>query len=190
MEITDTFLKLHSIGAIRFGEFEWKRDFFAPFQVDLSGILSYPEIAKELSSLFWDKAMHLEFAMLAGGSVVSSCLANYTAWEQDIPFVASSEGKVIGRYKTGEKCLLLQDVDPTGLFTLDTIDILEAEGLVIRDVLTLIDLELGAKKKIKARGFVHHALFTISDVTNVLFEKGKLGGDQYKLACDFFENEC
>jgi len=181
-------LQLYAIGAIKFGSFEIKKDFLSPFQVDFRGVISHPKVAKELCNAFWEKAMHLSFDLVAGVSHTASYVATHLAWEQEIPLVAQYEGHVEGVYKTGQKCLLLQDKGFSGVHTLETVDIFQEEGIEIRDVLTFLDLGFGAKKKIKARGFVPHSVLTMPDVLQILFDANKLAGDHFKLASDFLEN--
>lgn len=184
----ETILNLYALGAIKFGNFEIKKDFLSPFQLDLKGVLSRPLMAKEICRLLWEKAMHLSFDLISGVPLAASCFANYIAWEQDLPFVACHEEKVAGTYKTGQKCLVLQDCDITGSTTLNTIETLEGEGIVVRDILTFVDIGLGAKQKIKSRGYIHHATISMPEVIQILFEGGKLAGNHYKLASDFLEN--
>lgn len=187
-EHSETILQLHAAGAIKYGTFELRKDFFSPFHIDLSGVISKPEIAKQLSTLFWEKVVHLNFELLTGSSPFSYHVACYIAWEQNLPFVSIYQEKVVGTYRSGEKCLLLQGVDFSGAQTLEMIDCLEREGIVVRDVLMLIDCGLGTKAKIKSRGFIYHNILTMADITQYLFDKGKLAGDTYKLASDFLEN--
>lgn len=181
-------LKLHAIGAIKFGSFEIKKDFLSPFQIDLKGVISHPQVAKELCNCFWEKAMHLSFDLLCGVPITASCIATYLAWEQELPLVALHEGHIEGIYKTGQKCLVLQDMHLSAAHTLDTIETLEEEGIKVRDVLTFLDLGLGAKKKIKGRGYVAHAVIGMPEVLQILFDAKKLAGDNFKLASDFLEN--
>ncbi|MDN3507043.1 MAG: hypothetical protein P0S96_07435 [Simkaniaceae bacterium] len=181
-------LQLYAIGAIKFGSFEIKKDFLSPFQVDLRGVISHPKVAKELCNAFWEKAMHLSFDLIAGVPLTANCVATYLAWEQEIPLVGVHQNRVEGVYKTGQKCLLLQDKGISGARTLDTVDLLEEEGIEVRDILTFLDLGLGAKKKIKSRGYVSHSILTMPEVLQVLFDANKLAGDNFKLASDFLEN--
>lgn len=184
----ETILNLYAIGAIKFGNFEIKKDFLSPFQVDLQGLISRPQVAKEVCNLIWEKVMHLSFDLLCGVPPLASCFANFIAWEQDLPLIAYHEKKIVGIYKSDQKCLLLQGLDVTGSSTLDMIDALEEEGVVIREILTFLDMGFGAKKKIKSRGYVYHSVLSMSEVIQILYESGKLAGDNYKLACDFLEN--
>lgn len=181
-------LQLYAIGAIKFGSFEIKKDFLSPFHVDLRGVISHPKVAKELCNAFWEKAMHLSFDLIAGVPHTASCVATYLAWEQEIPLVGEHQGHVEGVYKTGQKCLLLQDKGVSGMHTLEMVDVLEEGGIEVRDILTFLDLGLGAKKKIKARGYVSHSVLTMPEVLQILFDANKLAGDNFKLASDFLEN--
>lgn len=184
-------VKLHSIGAIKFGNFTLKKDIISPFQVDFSGIISHPQIAKEICAAMAEKAKNLTFDLLCGVPPIANHLASYIAWENELPFIAmKSEGasRVVGSYKSGQTCLLLQDLLLNGLAVVDTAADLENEGLEVRDVLSFLDMGLGGKQKIKGRGYVAHSVIGIADAIQILFDSGKMPGESYKLATDFIEN--
>lgn len=195
--MNDLILSLHAIGAIKFGTFEIKREFISPFRVDLSGVISHPKIAKKVCSCIWEKGQSFSFDLLCGVPLIGNCFANYLAWEHNLPLVvcrqdkaqAKMQTKIVGSYKTGQRALLIQDLHIFGTSTLDTIDHLESEGIEVRDILTFIDLGFGAKKKIKARGYIPHAVITISEIVQILFEANKIPGDTHKLTADFLETQ-
>lgn len=185
--------KLYSLGAIKFGQYEISKDFVSPFQVDLSSIISTPDVAKEICKLIWEKARNLSFDLICGTPTIGACFANFISWEYEFPMVMrrieNREGiKILGKYKSGQKCLLIQDLQLFGQHTLDLIDDLDSEGIEVQDVLAFIDLELGGKKKIKSRGFTPHSVFGMKEVMEILHEQGKVPGDHFKLASDFLEN--
>lgn len=192
--IQDLILKLHSIGAIKFGNFEVKKDFFSPFQIDSSIAISNPLVAKAICAALFEKASHFSFDLVCGVPLFGSSFATYMAWEHDLhlvlrrPEVKGKMHKIEGSYKNGQTCLVIQDLTISGQHTLDTIDDLEEEGIKVVDTLAFIDLELGGKKKIKRRGYVHHSVIGIKEVLQILNSAGKLAGDNYKLASDFLEN--
>jgi uridine monophosphate synthetase len=190
----DLILKLHSIGAIKFGNFEIKKDFFVPFQLDFSAVISHPKIAKEICAALFEKGQHLSFDLLCGVPTVGACFANFIAWDKELPLVLKKpkvKGSVLnieGSFKSGQKCLVIQDLFLTGERTLDLIEALEAEGIKVIDTLAFVDLEMGAKKKMKKRGYVPHAVIGIREILQILNSSGKLAGNMYKLAIDLFEN--
>lgn len=183
------------MGAIKFGTFEVKKDFVAPFQIDFSRVISNGKVAKEIAELMWQKGKNLSFDIVCGVPFVAQCFATFLAWEKEIPLVVrrtdSKAGKlsskIEGSIKSGQRCLLLQDVSYFGEHTQDTIDDLEAEGISVKDVLTFLDLNFGGRKKLKSRGYVFHSVIGIEEVIQILFDARKLSGDSYKLACDFLE---
>ncbi len=186
----DTIASLHAIGCIKFGQFEIKRDFVSPFQVDLTGVISRPQLAKDVCRALWEKGRKFDFDLICGVPSVGAMLAGFISWEYEFPMVMKrSDGRegvqILGNFKSGQKCLVIQDVLISGQSTLNFVDTLEAEGLKVVDTLSLIDLQIGGKKKIKNRGYSPHAVFGMGEVVESLFEKGKLPGDQYKLAGDF-----
>lgn len=187
-------LKLHSIGAIKFGSFEIKKDFLSPFQIDFSIAISNPKVAKAICAALYDKAQHLSFDLLCGVPLFGACFANYIAWEKELPLVLRRQEvkgkvqKIVGSYKTGQSCLVIQDLSLSGQHTLETVEDLEEEGIKVAGTLAFIDYEMGGKKKIKARGYVPHAVIGIKEVLQLLYNSGKLAGDNYKLTSDFLEN--
>lgn len=187
-------LKLHSIGAIKFGNFEIKKDFFSPFLVDFSIVISNPTAAKMVCASLFEKAHHLSFDLLCGVPLFGSSLATYIAWEKGLNLVLRRQEakgkthKIEGSYKSGLTCLVIQDLSISGLHTLATIDDLEEEGIKVVDTLAFIDYEIGGKKKIKGRGFVPHAVIGMKEILQILYNENKLAGDNFKLANDFLGN--
>lgn len=184
---------LYRIGAIQFGQYAIKRDFVAPFQVDLTPLLSETELAREICKLLWEKARKFEFDMICGLPTIGALIAGFISWEVSFPMVAQRlDGKegvqILGKYKSGQRCLLFQDILGFGGDTLAFVDTLEAEGLTVIDSVGLIDLEMGGKKRLKTRGIAPHCLFGMKEVIEVLHENGKIPGDQHKLSTDFLES--
>ena len=187
-------VKLHSLGAIKFGNFELKNEFASPVLVDFTPLLSHPQISKEVCAVLWQKMGNFKFDQLYGTFPFGSLFAHFLSFEYSLPLILKKADpkplapQIIGSYKTGQQCLVLQDVTLWANHTLEAVDDLEAEGLKVRDVLTFIDFELGGKKKIKSRSLVFHSIIKISDILQILIDANKIGADQYKLTLDFFES--
>lgn len=189
----ETISALYAAGCIQFGQFEIKRDFISPFQVDLTRLISRPELAKALCKALWEKGRKFDFDLLCGVPSLGAMFAGFISWEYEFPMVMKRldgrEGiQILGNFKSGQKCLVIQDVLISGQNTLSLIDALESEGLTVVDTLALIDLQIGGKKKIKSRGYMFHTVFGMGEIIDALSEKGKLSGNQVKLAIDFLES--
>lgn len=187
---------LHSIGAIKFTPPDHAKHVGAPFQIDLSAVISHPVLGKKMAAAFWERIKPLTYDLLCGSSPLGGCIATFLAWKEERPLVVfRKESKeairrtIVGSYKTGQRCLLLHDHFSTGMSALDAVDHLEEEGLEVKEVVAFLDLEHGAKTKIKGRGYISHPLFLISEVVQILYETQKIGGDVYKFTLDFLEDQ-
>lgn len=191
--MNDLLTALYGVRAIQLGTFELKRDFFSPFQVDFASILSVPELAKAICKALWEKGRNLEFDLICGVPTIGSAFAGFISWEYEFPMVMQRlDGKegmqILGKYKSGQRCLVLQDTLSFGHDLLHFVDTLEEEGLKVIDTLCFIDLQVGGKKRLKSRHITPHAVIGMQQVIEILYDAGKIGGDQAKLATDFLEN--
>lgn len=188
-------LRLHAIGAIQHGSFALRKDFIAPFQIDLKKVMSHPQLAKQICEILWEKAQHLTFDFICGTPVLGQLLATYISLTHDIPLVIrrtdakKGQPSIEGIYKSGQKCLVIGEGLIAGTEVLDTVDVLIDEGLEVRDTLNLVDFELGGKKKIKLRGFSPHSSFSVTELMQILFDAGKIPGDAHKLISDFLKEQ-
>ena len=193
----EVIIKLQSLGILKFGSFEVAKDFIAPYQIDFSIAISHAELAKAICLLLWEKAEHLPFDLLCGVPPFGASLASYIAWEHNKTLVLRRSDikergmapKIAGKFKSAQRCLLIQDALKMGQQTLDLVDELEEEGLKVGDVLAFIDLELGAKQKLKRRGVIPHCVTSMSEISQILFDAGKIPGDRFKLISDFLEKK-
>lgn len=189
-------IKLHTLGVLKVGTFELTKDFVSPFAIECRSLISHPKVAANICHHLWEKGKNLPHDLLCGVPHVGACFANYIAWEKDVPLILCQESaafglqeRVMGMYKTGARALLIQDSLVFGSDVLETIESLEEEGVLVRDVISLFDLELGGKQKLKKRGYVSHSVFLISEALQILSEVGKIPGDAFKLAEDFLEGQ-
>ena len=56
----------------------------------------------------------------------------------------------------------------------ETVSPLEAEGLIIKDVVVLIDREQGGRQHLQEKGYNLHSVMTITELVDTLNELGKL----------------
>lgn len=193
MDINKIILSLHSLGTIQFGKYEIKRNFTTPFQVDLASMISEAELAKAVCKILWEKIRKFDFDLICGVPTIGALLAGFISWEVSFPMITQrSDGKsgpqFLGKFKSNQRCLVIQDVLGFGVNVLSFVEKLEEEGLKVIDSVSLIDLEIGGKKRLKSRGISNHSVIYMKDIMETLFNKEKLSGDKYKLTKDFFEN--
>ncbi|XP_026684651.1 LOW QUALITY PROTEIN: uridine 5'-monophosphate synthase, partial [Diaphorina citri] len=82
-----------------------------------------------------------------------------------------------GVYEKGDKCVIIEDVVTSGSSILETINDLKSVGIVVTDVLTIVDREQGGRANLKQLGYTLHSLFTLSSVMDILYKANKIKVD-------------
>ena len=84
-----------------------------------------------------------------------------------------------GKFEKGKKVLLIDDLITDAGSKLLVIKTLEAEGLIVGDVLVLIDREEGGPEKLEEGGYRFHSVFAWSELLAFYAEEGLLTNQQY-----------
>ncbi len=70
--------------------------------------------------------------------------------------------RIEGLYRAGERVVVIDDIITDGASKFEAIGPLEEAGLVVRDLVILIDREQGGRELLAARGYTLHSVLTIS----------------------------
>jgi orotate phosphoribosyltransferase len=163
-------LALYQIGAIKLGEFTLKSGQVSPVYIDLRQIISFPHILRTVSALMWKSVANTPFDLICGIPYTALPMATCMSLQNDRPMVMRRKEKkdygtkqlIEGRFHAGQTCLLVEDVITTGGSVLETAKDLEAAGLIIKDVVVLIDREQGGNQNLRAHDYHVHATITLS----------------------------
>ena len=85
---------------------------------------------------------------------------------------------VEGVFSPGERALIIEDIITTGGNVMKAIKTLEAAGLVVSDIVVLIDREQGGRQFLIEKGYQVHAALRLSEILDVLQESGQITGTQ------------
>lgn len=192
-EMKSMILDLHQIGAIQFGSFTLKSGMESPIYIDLRLTISYPGILKKISKALCTLMSSLTFDLICGAPYAAIPLATAIALESDTPMVMvrkeikayGTKKMVEGVYQKGQSCILIEDVITKGLSVLETAKQLQLEGLVIEDVVSVLNREQGGKEKLGEEGIFLHSLFSIFDLLKVLFAEKKISKELFCSVNDF-----
>jgi orotate phosphoribosyltransferase len=183
MTDVETFaLELFRIGGVKLGEFTLKSGKRSPVYVDLRGLVSHPRVLRAAGEALAGALRGLPFDLIAGLPYAGLPLAVSTSlaagWPMIYPRKESKEygtrRRVEGEFRPGQTVAVLDDVITTGGAKLELIEPLTAEGLVVRDVVVLVDREQGGAEVLREHGYSLHAVCTLRQVIRALHDYGAI----------------
>jgi len=80
----------------------------------------------------------------------------------------------------GKTIVVLDDLITSANSKIEAIDLFEAEGLVVKDVVVLVDREQGGKEELAKRGITLHAALTQRPMLAHLRDSGNITSAQYE----------
>ena len=187
------FLECYKLGIIKFGRFTLKSGIESPFYVDLRPLASDPKILKLLANYLLDMLPLDNFDLICGVPYAALPMATAMSLESYLPLIIKrKEAKEYGTkkilegiYTPGQNCLLVEDVVTSGTSLLETIPEIENEGIIVSDIVVVLDRQQGGKELLESKGFRVHTLFTISEVCTMLKDEGHLTDDEVGRINDF-----
>ena len=186
-------LALADIGAIQFGTFTLASGKTSPIYVDLRLLASHPEVLRQVAHAYAE-LIRRELGIHSSSSTLRLAAIPYAALpigtavalELGLPLIyprkevkAHGTARPIeGKFQPGERALVLDDLITTGGSKLAAIEPLEAAGLVVRDVVVLIDREQGGGDELAEAGYRLHAVLRLSEMLDLLVEAGRISASQ------------
>jgi uridine monophosphate synthetase len=186
---------LLSAGCIKFGEFTLKSGLKSPIYIDLRQIITYPKLLQQIANAYLPVLRHLSFVRLAGLPYAAIPIATAISLAGNYPMIyprreAKSYGtkaEIEGEYHAGETVVVIDDLATTGGSKFEAIEKLTGAGLIVKDVVVLIDRQSGAKEALAQAGYSLHAALTISQLLKYWEENGKVEKDKIEEARKFLE---
>lgn len=173
-------------GCIKFGSFTLKSGLQSPIYIDLRQIITYPKLLEQVGQAYLPILKTLQFSRIAGLPYAAIPIATAISLAGNYPMIYprkevktyGTKAEIEGQYQAGETVVVIDDLATTGGSKFEAIEKLTGVGLVVRDVVVLVDRQSGAKESLEQAGYAMHAVLTISQLLEYWEENKKVEKDK------------
>jgi uridine monophosphate synthetase len=187
---------LLAAGCIKFGEFTLKSGLKSPIYIDLRRIISYPPLLRQVAEAYLPLLRPLSFDRLAALPYAAIPIATAISLQGNYPMIYprkeakdyGTKAEIEGEYRAGETAVVIDDLATTGGSKFEAIEKLTAAGLLVRDVVVLIDRQSGAREALEAAGLRLHAALTIAELLDYWELTGKVEAEKIAATRSFLKS--
>jgi len=184
---------LLSAGCIKFGEFTLKSGLKSPIYIDLRQIITYPALLRQVGGAYLPLLAQLQFARLAGLPYAAIPIATAISLAGNYPLIYprkeakayGTKAEIEGEYQAGEVVVVIDDLATTGGSKFEAIEKLTAAGLVVHDVVVLVDRQSGALESLAQAGYQLHAVLTFRQMLDHWEATGRVPAAHLQAAREF-----
>ncbi|AFC26997.1 orotidine-5'-phosphate decarboxylase [Saprospira grandis] len=189
-------LKLEELGVLQFGQFTLKSGLSSPFYLDFRRVVAYPQLLKEISEQLWELIKDLEFDHLCGVPYAALSLSSALSMMHNKPMIVKrkevkkhgTKKMVEGVFEEGQKAVVIDDVISSGISMIETLEVIEAEGLEVDYVISIVDRMQGGVSTLEKQGYQALSVYTIAEILDILYRHDRIDEQMYNLTLAFVQN--
>ena len=188
---------LLDIGCIQFGEFTLKSGKISPVYIDLRRLIAHPEFLLQVARAYCTHLESLDFDHLAAmpyaGLPITSAVSLLGNWSMVYPRKEEkpygTKAQVEGIFSEGDTAVVIDDLITTGSSKLEGINKLSANGLIVKDIVVLIDRGKNARESLKKQGYQLHAFLSISELLTYYQDTDRVKRETVKKVDRFLDGD-
>lgn len=197
---------LYDLGGVQFGNFTVSKSAVSsPVFVNPKVLISNPTALRVASKLMQQEinlAQSLRrprvhpFAVVAGVPVGGLLLATAYSLETNIPLIYARShpegtGKrgIEGRFTRGDTALVIDDLITRGSSIMETAELLEENGLRVKDVIVLIDREHGAVERLRRHGLNLISILKLDVMLTHYMSRGLISQETYHTCAEYLRSK-
>jgi len=172
-------------GSVRFGEFTLRSGVVSPVYLDLRRLPGFPDVlrrcadryARALDGLSYDHVGAVPYGAIAIATAVALRVGSSLVWPRPQPKDHGTGAVVEGAWEPGERVVLIDDVATSGASAIDAAGLLRDAGLVVEDLVVLVERDPAALDALAAAGIRLHAVTSLGAIVGELEADGRLDAD-------------
>jgi len=157
---------------VKRGTFTLKSGKTSSIYIDGRNAISSPHLLAAIAQAFDTLILNKTYDRVCGVPYGALPLATALSLHRNEPMIMlrkeiknhGTQKQIEGAYQQGDNVLLVEDVITTGSSILEAVELLEKKGLVIADIIILIDRQEGGIERLRNLGYSVHALYTLADI--------------------------
>jgi uridine monophosphate synthetase len=177
---------LSGSGCVKFGNFTLKSGKQSPIYLDLRQLVSNPELLARAAAVYVPLLREVKFDRIAGlpyaALPIATAVSLQTGWPMIYPRKEAKDygtkAQIEGAHAPGERVVMIDDVVTTGGAKLEALEKLRGAGLVVEDLVVLVDRESGGAESLREMGVALHAAARLRDLLPIWQGQGKLTAEQ------------